>query len=140
MGCSMEHTSRSGAGGCVLVAVVVAVVVVAVVALPRLHDALTPRWGHYEPARFSMANSARRIINDPNSRCDFFDCETSSGSTLRVCYGEDGSGFVWAVQWIWRNAKGVWREGTAFIQEKERKLGNYLRINRCSRRWGDDGL
>ena len=124
----------------ILVLLVIAVVVVVAFALPSLHDALRPRYGHYEGARFSMANSARRIIEDPNSRCDFYDCVTTSGSTLRVCEGDGERGVVWAVQWIFTTASGAWREGTAFIHTRERKLNNYLRNNRCTRRWGDDGL
>ena len=139
--CASGNAS-SGTGALALLAIVGIVVlavifVVQVQALPALHDPLDLRMGHYTSwKRATQAENARAIIKDPRSDCGYHTCNTTSGSTLRVCRGKLGDAVVWAVQWVTCQLNECldweWQEGTSFIQKRKHKLDNYRRNNGCN--------
>ena len=98
--------------------------------LPGLHERITPRRGHYEGKRIGRAFQARAIIQDGGSDCKHYECSSSPDRLLRICRGELDGELVDAVQWMYYSADN-WHEGTAFVQRRIQKTGNYLRNNRC---------
>jgi len=99
--------------------------------LPGLHDTVVPR-DHAVERHGEKAHEARRIIEDPDSNCQFFHCDGPSGpgtSVLRQCV--DSSSSTYALQYIWYNEQtGAWTEGTAFTQGQNKAL-NYRANKNC---------
>ena len=91
--------------------------------LPGLHDQVVPS-DHAIERHGDNALRARRIIEDPNSDCQFFKCNGPSGpgtSVLRQCI--DPTTGDYALQYIWADtAHGRWAEGTAFTQQRSNAL------------------
>ena len=101
------------------------------VPLPGLHDPVVPR-DHAVERHGEGAYKARRIIEDPNSNCQYFQCDGPSGpgtSVLRQCVEPSSS--TYALQYIWYNEKtGKWAEGTAFTQARDKAL-DYRTSKNC---------
>jgi len=124
-------TQRRRSPACCIIILVVLIGALAV-ALPRLHQDVPLRVGHYKtPARFYQAQQAHSIFADPSSQCTTYDCD-SSDAILRVCLGKlDTGDVVHAVQWLITGPAGDLLEGTSFVQRVPDKVTRYLHNNGC---------
>lgn len=123
-----ERAHRHIVFGCFMFFVAVAVVVVTAA---QAQIDIPLRQGHYETQkRYYQAQQAHSIFRDPQSQCQWYDCD-SSDAHLRVCLGDVAGNVVHAVQWLFETPDGTLHEGTSFIQRDSGKLQRYLRNNGC---------